>query len=184
MFLKKEIIVVAPDQYRDMARQLSHDISKQTTCNAAFWTIKQFEDNEFQTGGNRYAIFIGNKAENKLTSDFLPVIKNLTNRAGCCYGFDGSKVILFGTGDLDDKKEFEKFVDQITPKLAGNDKSKGFNLAKIFLIIFIREFGIYKYILNYLNKRKAYEQFKKDQTRLAIALFLIENFDEWIGIEG
>lgn len=67
----KEIIVVAPDQYKDLARKLSHQISKVPGCNGAFWNIKQFEDNEFQLRGNRYAIFIGNCDEKSLTNDFL-----------------------------------------------------------------------------------------------------------------
>ncbi|MDD2557198.1 MAG: hypothetical protein PHH87_02790 [Desulfuromonas sp.] len=115
----KEIIVVSPDQYKDLARKLSHKISKVPGCNGAFWSIKQFGDNEFQLGGNRYAIFMGNADENSLTNDFLPVITNISNQAGACYGFDGTKAVTFGEGKLEQKEAFKDVLKNSAAIAAG-----------------------------------------------------------------
>lgn len=98
MAIVKEIIIVAPDAYKDCARALAHHISKQPGCNGAVWTIKQYEANEYQLGGNRYVLLMGNSEENGLTKDFLAVISNLQNLAGACHGYDGAKAVVFGEG--------------------------------------------------------------------------------------
>ena len=59
MFSPKEVIIVAPETSRGLARKLSTEISKIPCCNGAVWTIKDYEDNEFQLGGNRYVVLIG-----------------------------------------------------------------------------------------------------------------------------
>jgi hypothetical protein len=110
-----DILVVAPDPYRYLARKLSHEIAKKTGLNAAYWTIKQYEDNEFQVGAARYVILLGNPDENPLTKDYLPTIgKNLINRYGACYGYDGSKAVVFGEGNLDQNESFQKLRKGIT----------------------------------------------------------------------
>lgn len=112
MNLKKEIIVVAPDRYKDIARKISHEISKVSGCTGAFWSIRQFEDNEFQLGGNRYAIFIGSPEENNLTKSFNNVVEKIINNYGACIGIDGPKAVVYGDGKLRQEAEIEDLLNK------------------------------------------------------------------------
>ncbi|HIJ88046.1 MAG TPA: hypothetical protein HPP97_10270 [Desulfuromonadales bacterium] len=96
----KNIIIVAPEQYQDLARKITHEISKQPGFTAAYWTIKHYADNEFQLTGNQYVVLMGNSDENRFTKDYLQVINNLKNFAGAFYGYDGAKAVIFGDGKL------------------------------------------------------------------------------------
>lgn len=184
----KEIIVVSPDQYKDLARKLSHEISKVSGCNGAFWNIKQFEDNEFQLGGNRYAIFIGNADENSVTKDFLSVIKNINNQAGACYGFDGAKAVIFGEGKLDQKKEFKDVLKKSADIAAGvgTFSSVGAGIAATsgaFLPISWILLPGTIFIFSYFLRKKMEKELRTEQTKAALTLFLAANFDKWIGLE-
>ena len=184
-----EIIVVSPDQYKDLARKLSHEISKTPGCNGAFWSIKQFEDNEFQLGGNRYAIFIGNSDENTITKDFLSVIKNLTNQAGACYGFDGTKAVVFGEGKLEQKEDFKDVLKKSIAIAAGANafSTVGASIAVNF-VVFLPISWIWVplpiiLILNYFRRKKMEKELRTEQTKAALTLFLSEHFDNWIGLK-
>jgi len=183
----KEIIVVSPDQYKDLARKLSHEISKVPGCNGAFWSVKQFEDNEFQLGGNRYAIFIGNSAENALTKDFLQVIKNVNNQAGACYGFDNTKAIVFGEGKLEQKKDFENVLKKSVAIAAGTHASStvGTSIAVISVVFLPMTWILllWPILINYFFRKKKEQKLRTEQTKAAMTLFLAEHFDEWIGLE-
>jgi predicted AlkP superfamily phosphohydrolase/phosphomutase len=92
---EKMIIVVAPDKYKAVAREMTHHLSKIEGCNAAYWTIKHFEDNEMQVGAKHWILSIGNENENKLTEDFRGFIKLKHDAGGLCYGYDANKAIIF-----------------------------------------------------------------------------------------
>lgn len=183
MVTNKEIIVVASEEYTEFARKISHEISKIEGCNGANWTIKQFEDNEFQLGGDRYAIFIGNSDENKLTKDFLPVISNLKNRAGVFYGFDGTKAVAFGKGDLDQEKEFKKVLKEAT--VVTGATTVGAGIMGAFIIGFPLLWSIMPgyFLFAYFNKKKREKNLRKEQTKTALTFFMSEHFDKWAGIE-
>lgn len=104
----KTIIIVCTDDYKDIARQLSNEIAKRPEFDSVLWSVEDYEMRESKITGRDYALFIGNESENRLTKSFLPVIKNLRSKAGVCYGFDGSKAVIFGAGKLPEKKEFEE----------------------------------------------------------------------------
>jgi len=180
MVTNKEIIVVASEEYTEFARKISHEISKLEGCNGANWTIKQFEDNEFQLGGDRYAIFIGNSDENKLTKDFLPVISNLKNKAGVSYGFDGSKAVAFGEGNLDQIKEFKKVHKEATALASVATLGAG-----IISALIIGPFSIIPsyFLFASFNKKKREKKLRKEQTKTALTFFMAEHFDKWVGIE-
>ena len=183
MVTNKEIIVVASEEYTEFARKISHEISKLEGCNGANWTIKQFEDNEFQLGGDRYAIFIGNSDENKLTKDFLPVISNLKNKAGVSYGFDGTKAVAFGKGDLDQEKEFKKVHKEAIVIATGG--TIGVGIISPFIIMNPLLWSIMHgyFLFTYFNKKKREKKLRKEQTKTALTFFMSEHFDKWIGIE-
>jgi len=90
-----KIIVIAPNLYMDIARTLSHEISKLSGYTSSVWTIRHYVEKECKLNGNQYAILIGNPTENRLTKDFLSIINNLNNQEGACYGFNGSKAVIF-----------------------------------------------------------------------------------------
>jgi len=184
----KEIIVVAPDQYKDLARKLSHEISKVPGCNGAFWNIKQFEDNEFQLGGNRYAIFIGNCDENSLTNDFLQVITNISNQAGACYGFDGTKAVIFGEGKLAQKEAFKDVLKKSAAIAAGTSafSTVGAAIAATSVVFLPISWILIPWpvlIFNYLLRRKREKKLRTEQTKAALTLFLADHFDKWIDLE-
>ena len=187
---KKEIIVVSPSQYWDLARMLTHKISKAPGCNGLLWKIKRFEDNECQIGGNHYVLFIGNSDENVITKDFLPVIKNVNNQAGACYGFDGTKAVAFGEGKLEQYDAFQGIVKKsldIAEK-ASASSNVGADIAVAFRamlpspILLLFDFILRK--KKDKDKRiKKEKELRKEQTEVALTLFLAEHFDNWIGLK-
>ncbi len=179
----KEIIIVAPDKYKDVSRILAHEISKIPGCKGASWTIQHYEDNEFQLGGQRYAIFIGNSDENPLTKNFSPVIRNLENHDGACFGFDGSKAIVFGGG----KKLY------LPPNLKAIVFGDGKNISMANTLVKTFTWNDFGRILMG-DGRLVEERFKeleeclyllqllRKQTKTAADLFLKKQFYNWVGI--
>jgi hypothetical protein len=188
MSYDKEVIVVAPDHYQDLGRKLSHEISKVPGCNGAFWTIKQYEDNEFQLGGNRYVILIGNLGENKITEDFLPMVKNLQNRAGACFGYDGSKALVFGEGNLEQAEAFQGVYKNIVDSkgvTGGNEISEGegLSIAMKTILFPVILLGLVAKAFSFFMKEPAKKKkLLRGQTNAALTLFLTECFDHWVGI--
>ena len=176
MSTTKEIIVVAPDQYRGLARKLAHRISKTNGCNGAFWNIKQFEGNEFQLGGNRYAIFMGNPDENPLTKDFLLVTNEIKNQAGACFGFDGTKAVVFGEGKLKQMEEFKEVHKKIAATLAG------LTVGATIAMTFVAFLPIAWILAPYLLRKNIQKRLRAEQTKAALTLFLTEHFDNWAGL--
>lgn len=185
MLTNKGIIIVAADQYKDLARKLQFEISKKE-IKAQFLTVKQFEATEPTLSGTQYVILLGNSDENTLTKAYLPIIgAKLTNRAGACFGYDGSKALVFGEGKLDQVEEFKNLVEELTshPKMAG--------ALAIFLSTFFTGLGVLTLTFApfiYLSSKFIGYQAKKrkllrHQTEVALSLFLIESFDQMAGIK-
>jgi len=168
MFVNKEIIVVAPEKYDELSRRLSHEVSKINGLNCAKWSIKQFNDNEFQMGGNRYVILIGNSEENILTRDFLPVMKNLIDNNNSFYGFDGTKAVAYGTGDISLDTKSSKILD---------DYVNLFDFTSVIL-----PFGI-GYGIMKIKDHKLKTERLKTQTEKAIKSFMSELLHSWLEIE-
>ncbi len=181
----KEIIVVSPDQYKDLARKLAHEISKVNECNGAFWGVKQFEDNEFQLGGSRYVIFMGNSDENPLTKDFLSVINKVNNQAGACYGFDGTKAVVFGEGKLEQMDDFKGVLKKSEAIAAGTGSfsSVGATIAVTSVIFSTIVLMVTPYLLVAMFRKKRERVLRTEQTKAALTLFLAEHFDKWIGLK-
>jgi len=188
MQVNNHIIIVAPKQYKDLARRLSHEISKKPGFNGAFWTINKYEENEFQLGGNRYVILIGNPDENRITEGFLPLIKAIQNQAGACYGFDGSKAVVFGEGKLEQGKDFKEVLKKSAAITAGAGSSVGAAIAASSIIFWPIWWIINPLYLGYVLvtffQRKAREsKLRAEQTKAALTFFLADHFDAWVGIK-
>jgi len=183
----KEIIVVAPEHYADFARQLIQKISEQPGCKGAFWTTKQYENKEFQLGGNRLAILIGNADENPATKSSLPGIKNLCNHAGACFGFDRTTAVAFGEGKLEQREEFQKVLEKCATILAGASgfSSLGASLAAasvIFLPKTILMPGLVK-LATQVRRKEWEKRLRTEQTKAALTLFLAEHVHTWAGLK-
>lgn len=188
-FLNKTILIVAPEQYSDLARRISHEISNKEGFHSSYWTIPQFKANEISTSGNQYAIVIGNTDENEFTKVYLPVIKSILpeNKAGIFYGFDGSKAIIFGDGNLKQVFEFRKLYKRIKNGEIIVDGENSPTKKSVLYIVSAALLGIIGIGLMslsmHINKKKREQKLRKIQTELALSLFLNCEFNKWLKIE-
>ncbi|MFF2752787.1 hypothetical protein ACFVR1_03380 [Psychrobacillus sp. NPDC058041] len=182
--LEKMIIVVAPDKYKAVAREMTHELSKLENCNTAFWTIKQFEDNEMTIGSKHWVLAIGSSKENKLTSDYLNFIDLKHRNGGLCYGFDGNKAIIFADFNKIDVKETIEVAKQlglisgtgvITGVVSSTLVTRGFLFAPIFQLILPTLF-----ITKFFKRKKMIKELQKASTSLVADLFLKEAVEEWL----
>ena len=160
----KEILVVTPDQYKHLARSLTHAISKLSDCSGKWWSISQYEASESQLSGSQYALFLGNADENSLTRDFLRVISNLKNQAGACYGSDGPKAVVFGEGKLQQESEF-KNIQEIG--VAAAAASAGSVMAGLVapIIAFPWWYWVIRSIWNSLKRNARERKLRMEQTQ-------------------
>ena len=158
-----DIMVVAPDEYADIARKLVHIISSKDNYSSACWTIKKYKDNEQTIRGSQYVIFLGNEDQNELTKDYLQVINLEHDKGGVCYGFDGTKAVVFGTGES--KEDFVEFI---------KDNAKTLLLPLKIYFWWLT----FPYIT--IKRYRKIKQLKKDQTTLGVDLFMKNCFDEWV----
>lgn len=171
MLPKREIIVVAPDQYKDLARKLAHEMSKVQGISAAVWTPRVFEDNEHMHAGDRYAISIGNDFENSVAEGFISCVGWVHNKGGSCYQFDGAKAVIFG--------KVQKRTKEIIKKGSINYKDI------IMATISTTALGNVSKILKKYQDNKSIEAeigSLYEKTQLASNYFLSECFEKWIGI--
>jgi hypothetical protein len=188
-FLNKTIVLVAPEQYSDLARRISHEISKKEGFNSSFWTVNQFVTNEISTSSNQYVIFIGNTEENEFTKTYLPVIKsNLPdNKAGIFYGFDGTKAIVYGDGNLKKVFDFRKLYKAIKNgeiKVDGENSNTQNTVAYIASVVTLGFIGLgLMKLFMHVSKTKKEKKFRKIQTELALALFITGEFNRWFNIK-
>jgi hypothetical protein len=163
----KQIKVVAPEKYKALARAISHEMSKHPECVSAIWTPKQFEDNELQLSGNSYVLFVGNPDETSLTKDFLSVIEPLTESSGACFGYDGSRAVVFGKGDLDEESAFMEIW---------RSSSLGISVWEIIVPII----GIWNWISRRNHNKRRTRRLLKYQTEFAWHQFFETKFQDWI----
>ncbi len=145
---EKKIIVVAPNKHRGIARKLVHQLSKLDKCNAVYWSIKQYTQNEvnINSKGN-WVLTIGNKSENNLTKDYLSFIDLQHKDGGLFYGYDGKKALIFAQDIGRNKERFVSIVEE--NKLLNNNKElftgpitgANPNLLALFLFVPFVKFG-------------------------------------------
>ncbi len=186
MLESKEIMVVAPETYAEIARQLAQTISDQPGCNGTFWTTKQAEQQELQLGDNRRAILLGEAAENPLTKASLPRITNLQNHAGACFGFDAATAVAFGEGKLEQREAFQKVLEKCATLLAGAKglPSLGVSLAAAAVIFLPKNLlmpGLVK-VATQVRQKEWERRLRTEQTKAALTLFLAEHVHAWAGL--
>ncbi|HSB77985.1 MAG TPA: hypothetical protein VLM91_04305 [Candidatus Methylomirabilis sp.] len=183
----KEIIVVAPEDYAEFARQLAQKISEQPGGKGTFWTTKQYENKEFQLGRNQLAILLGDADENPITKSRLPGIKNLCNHAGACFGFDATTAVAFGEGKLEQREEFQKVLEKCATILAGASgvSSLGVSLAAAIVIYLPKTIlmpGLVK-LATQVRRKEMEKRLRTEQTKAALTLFLAEHVHAWAGVK-
>lgn len=180
----KTIQVVASEEYKDFARKLAHEISKHPNFKSAFWTVKQYEDNEFKQGENQYSIFIGSPSENELTNSYIEIMENKINKAGACFGYDGTKAIIYGEGKIEAREEFKKLtLTTSAAQVSGAVGSMFLLNSVIFTPILWLGIGTPLFLLlSVFRDKKMIKQLRMEQTKKALALFMGEHFDKWVGL--
>lgn len=180
---KKEIIVVTPDKYKNVARQMVHELSKLKNCNVAVWSIKQFEDNEFQIGSSHWVLSIGNLKENKLTSAYSKFINLIHEKGGLCYGYDSNKAILFADPDKLDSKETIEVAKKLG-LLTGAGVAVGGITAPLVAAGTIFAWLIMPpTVLSVIMKKKKEAELVKTSTSLTADLFLKDGVNNWLDIQ-
>ncbi|MED1601204.1 hypothetical protein [Alkalihalophilus marmarensis] len=108
----KNIVVVAPDKYRGIARKVAHELSKLENCNAVYWSIKHYSDTEAGFSSENWVVSIGNDSENSITKDFLNFIDLRLTDGGMHYGYDGNKAVIFAKDVGLSKEEFAQIIEE------------------------------------------------------------------------
>lgn len=185
----KNIVIVAPEQYSDLARKVSHEITNRGDFKCAYWSIDKFKDNEMTISSTQNVIFIGNQEENLYTKDYFECINsNLPdNKAGLFYGSNNSKAIVFGDGNLEQVAEFKKLYKGIKNgeiKVEGMDSTTNKSYSYIVSGLLLGAIGLgLMFVFKKVNKKNKENKLRKEQTKLALALFLLTEFNKWLNVE-
>jgi len=185
MFPSKQIIVVYPKSYEELAIVLHHEISKVDGFDSAAWTIEHYKQNMPIISGRSYVIFIGDAEENRFSKMYLSQISNVVNINGACFGKDGTKAVVFGEGKLEKKGAFEAFKKGLGYGQAASGAMGG-AVSAAFLIgvsVFpIAVGGVLGY--QYFKSKSEEKELRYDQTKFAIYNFVLTELDVWVGNEG
>ena len=173
MFPSKQVIVVYPEDYEELAIALQHEISKVEGFDSAAWTIEIYKQNMPTLSGRSYVIFIGDAEENKFSKMYLPQISNIVNINGVCFGHDGSKAVVFGMGNLAQKQDFEAYRHDLGYGLKPSGKiGASVNAALLLSVPFIPlggALGIIGYkVVNFFKGKSEVKELRYEQTKLAI----------------
>ena len=90
------IIIVYPKDYYEIASKLKHEISKEQNLDSTIWSTDQYRDNIPTLSGKSHVVFIGDENENEFAKPYYDSMNTLFLHKGGCYGFDGTKAIVFG----------------------------------------------------------------------------------------
>lgn len=176
MFSSRQVIVVYPETYEELAIALQHEISKVDGFDSAAWTLEHYKQNMPTLSGRSYVIFIGDAEENRFSKMYLSRISNIVNINGACFGRDGSKAVVFGEGKLEQKSVFEAFMS----KLGYGQTASGAIGAAVggaFLVAAPLE-GV-----RYFKSKSEAKELRYEQTKLAIYNFVRTELDTWVGNE-
>ena len=189
MFPSKQIIVVYPDDYEDLALAMQHEISKVEDFDCSAWSIEHYKQNAPQLSGRSCVVFLGTAEENRFTKTYQSQISRIVNINGACLGWDGSKAVIFGEGNLEKKPAFDAFKSKLGLGSAaagvassagglGVAMSSGFLVAVPLAHAAILGGGIYT-VAKYFMDKKARKQLRYEQTKMAIYNFLLTELEAW-----
>ena len=189
MFSSRQIIVVYPDDYEDLALAMQHEISKVDNFDCSAWSIEHYKQNAPQLSGRSYVVFLGTAEENRFTKAYQSQISRIVNINGACLGWDGSKAVIFGEGNLEKKSAFDAFKSKLGYGSAaagvassagglGAAMSTGFLVAVPVVQVAIIGGGVYSVARFFMNK-KARRELRYEQTKMAIYNFLLTELEVW-----
>jgi hypothetical protein len=190
VFPSKQIIVVYPDDYENLALAMQHEVAKVDGFDCTAWTIEHYKQNSPTLSGRSFVIFLGTAEENRFTKTYQSQISRIVNINGACHGWDGSKAIVFGDGSLDSKPAFEAFKSTLKVGGAAVGVSSvgtiGGVLGASFLgavattaaPVAILGGGIYS-IAKYFKGKKSQKALRYEQTKMAIYNFLSAELEVW-----
>ncbi len=128
-FFIKEINIVAPKEYAFLGRKLSETISRILGFRPHFQLITEYNEDQLPV------IFLGSPHENNYTKKYLTYTVNLKNRSGACYGYIGSKALLFGDGSFESALELKELFERYEKNFNGIKKKATFSfLNKLDLL--------------------------------------------------
>lgn len=186
MFSSKQVIVVYPENYEELAIALQHEISKVNGFDSAAWTLEHYKQNMPTLSGRSYVIFIGGAEENRFSKMYLSQISNVVNINGACFGRDGSKAVVFGEGKLEQKSAFEAFKSKLGYGQAASG-AIGAAVGGAFLVAVplapLAIGGVGYQMVRYFKSRSEAKELRYEQTKLAIYNFVLTELDVWVGNE-
>jgi len=189
MFSSKQVIVVYPENYEELAIALQHEISKVDGFDSAAWTLELYRQNIPTLSGRSNVIFIGDTDENRFSKMYLSQISNIVNINGACFGSDGSKAVVFGEGKLEQKRDFEAYKNDVGYGLTASG-AIGAAVSGAFLVAvpFIPLGGALGFIgykvFKFFKSKSEVKELRYEQTKLAIYNFVLTELDAWVGKEG
>ncbi|WP_147402582.1 hypothetical protein [Pseudomonas aeruginosa] len=195
MFASKQVIVVYPENYEELAIALQHEISKVNGFDSAAWTLEHYKQNMPTLSGRSYVIFIGDAEENRFSKIYLSQISNVVNVNGACFGRDGSKAVVFGEGKLEQKGDFEAFknnlsygkVASVSGGAIGTAVGSAFLVAAPLVSVLAvggAIGGLGYRVVKYFKSKNEAKVLRYEQTKLAIYNFVVTELDAWVGNES
>jgi hypothetical protein len=186
MLFTKNIIVVYPEIYEEIALTLQHELSKVDGVDSTAWTINHYKHTLPTLSGRSHIIFIGNAEENQYSKIYLSNKPNVVNLKGACFSCDGSKAVVFGEGKLEQKVAFE----ELKAKLGYGGASGtlgiiigGSMLSTLPIVVAAAAGGLgYKAVRYYQDKNEA-KALRYEQTKMATYNFVLTELDDWFGLE-
>lgn len=174
-----QIIIVADNDLEDFGRRMAHVISLEDDCDAAFWTLKHYRDNEAQLMGEQPVISLG---DNDITKSYMEVIPE---RFGAfqtkCRHAAGKAILIADTPTLVSRDDINKI------KGANKELKKEIRRLRTIAIVValtatggLIGLGGYAIYLGISARRRAIE-YRKLQYQYVVSRFVkdeLENFME------
>lgn len=188
MFATKQVIVVYPENYEDLAITLQHELTKVDGLDSAAWTVEHYQQSLPALSGRSYVIFIGNAEENRYSKFYLESMSKIINLKGACFTRDGSKAVVFGEGQLEQRAAFEELKSELgygprSGGAIGMAVGSGFLAAAPFAVSGV--LGIFGFLgyqaAKYFKGESDAKKLRREQTKLAIYNFLLTELDDWFG---
>jgi hypothetical protein len=102
-------------------------------------------------------------------------------------GFDATKTVAFGEGNLEQREDFQKVLEKCAAMLAGTSglSSPGVTLAAATVILLPKNIlmpGLVK-LDEQVRQQEWEKRLRTEQTKAALTLFLAEHVHRWAGLK-
>ncbi len=179
------IIIVAEKKLKRNGRALVHVISKIRKDKVVLFSPKQYEDNEARITGRQKVIFLG---KNKVSKDFIPLIKKKYEKFGIIWGYDFSKALIYIEDSFINKKILIEEIKRIAKEEKENTLKGSVRSAvssSLIMLVALFPFGIVGAFIAGLAGGHTYNLLEKRKTisiqyRLGMISFIKDGFDKFI----